>query len=433
MSNGNNIYSNRHMVSVTTLFLTVWVVLAYLSNIIVYSFSVSLLAMLVVGMAVVVMFSKHFIVKLISTVDIHFLVCWLVIFVSYIQTPRGQTLIDLLVLLAGYIIVRCYITNPNVYLVPLKILAALGIFFAVGVLLNYFMPSLFNICLGFLPSNFVSTVRAATSSSITGFTTNIGHSAGFIVVSIMAAIALLKNNGRNKHRALKCLLVLLGFALLVTGKRGHLVFIIVVVILCYLLPHRGNEKMKRYWKFFLVAASISILLVVMWDYLVTIPIFARLDETMKGLLAGEDVSSLRNSLSLWAIQIFKENPITGIGWNVYSTTVAGNVTYMTALDTHNIYLQLLCETGIIGFVIFVSFFIRMWIIAKNAYVESVRYGNDVNHVWNIVLKFAFMFQTFFLLYGFTGNPLYDYSWQIIYMFSVAICMANRYVKAYVHV
>ena len=417
-----------HSVSLMEVCLIVWVVLAFLSNIILNSFSARLLMILAFLTAVLYALFKRIIFKQFKIFDLHFFICWIIILIGYTILPQPATLMDIIILISGYVIVRCYTIDPVKYLKPIKLMIFFGIFFSVGEILNFFLPSIYNLCLGFFPSEFASAIRATASSAeqrVQGFTTNPGHSAGFIVIAIFACIAQLEDFDHRK----KIKFVITGFmfaALLLTGKRAHFLFAIIVIILCYLLPVRGKEKMKRYWKIFLVIIGVCVVTVILWDYLITIPFFARLNETLNGFLVGEDVTSARSELSLWALQIFKENPITGIGWNVYKTTVIGNATMTTALDTHNIYLQLLCETGIIGFLIFVSFFIALWIQTKNAYIDCVHSYKKENMIWSVTLKFSFMFQTFFLLYGLTGNPLYDQSWQMIYMFSTAIYMGYHY-------
>lgn len=416
-------------VSIPTVFITLWVSLAFLSNVILNSFSGRLFMVLVILTAVLYVFSKRFFLMKPTVFDLHFLTCWAVILIGYFLLPQPSTLIDITMLISGFVVVRCCSTEPEKYLTSIKIMVFFGMFFAIGVFLNYFLPSLYNLCLGFFPSGFVSAVRSASFSGgqrTSGFTTNPGHAAGFIVIAIIAVFAQLEIFKRNKKK--KFLLILLFVALLLTGKRAHLLFIVITIVLCYLLPVRGKEKMKRYWKVFVVLSALCVAVAASWDYLVTIPFFARLEDTFRGLMVGEDVSSARNALSIWAVQLFKENPVIGIGWNVYRTTVIGNATMVTALDTHNIYLQLLCETGIIGFGLFVSLFAVLWIQTKNAYIDCIQSDRGNVFIWGIALKFSFMFQTFFLLYGLTGNPLYDQSWQIIYMFSVAICIGYRYMK-----
>ena len=71
---------------------------------------------------------------------------------------------------------------------------------------------------------------------------------------------------------------------------------------------------------------------------------------------GQFDSSSEERLTLWrdALGMFKQNPITGTGFNTYE--------FMHRVgsyrDTHNYYLKVLAETGLVGIVLFL-FLLRM--------------------------------------------------------------------------
>ena len=140
---------------------------------------------------------------------------------------------------------------------------------------------------------------------------------------------------------------------------------------------------------------------------------------------NQDVSTSRFELYAWAWKLFREHPLFGIGWGMYRTTVVGNVTFRAVLDTHNIYLQLLAETGLIGFLVFVTLFLYMWIKTKNAYLECLQ--KYPQSIWKMAISFSLLYQTFFLLYGLTGNTLYDQHNQILYMISCSILASYRFI------
>ena len=81
----------------------------------------------------------------------------------------------------------------------------------------------------------------------------------------------------------------------------------------------------------------------------------------------------------------------------------GSSQYMNA---HNIYLQLLAEVGIVGLILF------LFIMAYFIYTvfKLLRAYNKKQFVTNLTMEplyFAAMFLVFFLMYGMTGNCLYD--------------------------
>ena len=87
-----------------------------------------------------------------------------------------------------------------------------------------------------------------------------------------------------------------------------------------------------------------------------------------GLASGYD--SIRKELAIASVEIFKDYPLFGVGlgnWELIAPKKASNKLFGFKLDyAHNDYLQVLAETGVIGFTLlltlvitfFVSFYIR---------------------------------------------------------------------------
>src|SRR5437879_7042228 len=72
--------------------------------------------------------------------------------------------------------------------------------------------------------------------------------------------------------------------------------------------------------------------------------------TMTYTEEGELESSAQTRVQLWedAMQLFHQNPILGTGFNTYSY-LGRTEKYR---DTHNYYLKVLVETGIVGLLVF---------------------------------------------------------------------------------
>ncbi|MDY5023460.1 MAG: hypothetical protein SPE99_13815, partial [Blautia sp.] len=105
-------------------------------------------------------------------------------------------------------------------------------------------------------------------------------------------------------------------------------------------------------------------------------------------------------------------PILGIkigGFSVYTDLFYNGV--------HNDYLQLLCETGIVGIVIFVLCNIGVF-FKTITLLKSIIYNKNT-FLCNLLL-YSFMFQVFFLTYSITGLPRFDYEINIIYLICCGI-------------
>lgn len=333
------------------------------------------------------------------------------------QTPAAG--IDVWVLLFSSFFCMSSLYDSSEYSSSMKIIVFMGAVHSFGILVQTFIPTLYRMCISFLPDQMRYIVLDSRRS---GFTTNPGFAVAFISAGIIALLALCKCERKYGTFRIGLLLTFM-LALMFTEKRANPVFLAIAIILCNLLPARGMKRMKKYWNIFMVSVTIVVLFFALKDFLVNIPFMSSIIKTIDGLVAGEDVTSMRSHLSAWAVQLFKENPIFGIGWGDYKNSVLGAVTFRTELDVHNIYLQLLCETGLFGFICFIIPIAAFWFATKNAYCRCMNEENKVPDLWKGSVYFSLAFQTFFLIYGLTGNPLYDANWQILYMFACGITLS----------
>lgn len=314
--------------------------------------------------------------------------------------------------------------KPNIFFKCFNIIDKFAVYYAFTIWIQILLPSIYKIYLDLMPANIqVQILRQQSSMAYTGFSSNLGFTAGHIVAGILLSATILKK--KDVGNTLK--LMFLPFTLFLTGKRSTFAFLVVALIAIYLVSTIGIKKVTRLMIVAIIAVLISFVLMVFQNQFSNIAVFSRIIETINGVMTGEDVSSSRSMIYLYAITLFQQSPIFGIGWGCFRKMTLGNITWVNTVEVHNIYLQLLCETGIVGFIIMI---IPMVVSLIHSY-KALRYelkNRSVTDYFNM-LQFAFAYQVFFLLYGLVENALYDYNFLIMYFLSCAIVIAyERYLR-----
>ena len=240
----------------------------------------------------------------------------------------------------------------------------------------------------------------------------------YMAISLCASFALLFAKSRKNILWKVLLLLVVLFALILTGKRGVLIFSVFAMLISYIICKKGAFANKLITVLFILS-SMSLVIYALSFYIEGIAsAFARItamfseNETL-------DVSNGRFKLYAIAWNFFKESPIMGIGWREFSKEVVNFYNQDSVLrDAHNVFLQLLCETGIIGFLIFISLFISTIIQTVQLAAKSTKGMLKLSDKTKIVLIFSLCYQAFFLAYCITGNPLYDLETVYVYIISI---------------
>lgn len=284
-------------------------------------------------------------------------------------------------------------------------------FFDRGFYLNHILP-LFEDTAGVLRNAF----KLGYMAGITGHTSSNGMFLSCAILIIASRYLAYRNK--------KDIIILFVFitALLLTGKRGHIIFIILSLYGIYYFSLTGQRATRKIPKIIgIVFLSMCLALIVMQS----IPSVSIVASRMQNFFAGED-TSVQIRFKLWnlAINGFKEHPFIGIGWHQFYSKLSYQVGSNRGFETHNVYLQLLCETGIIGFSIYISWFLFILATALNMYKKIVVQPN-AKMADKQIIGFAFAFQLFFALYCITGNPLYDWKMNVPYFMTCGIILNYR--------
>ena len=237
----------------------------------------------------------------------------------------------------------------------------------------------------------------------------------FVFITLCAILCCGALKKRKKNYIL-VLAVLSAIALMLTTKRAHLMFGTATVILTYYAAS-SEKKTTRTLRLMIIAVVALFAFSICVEY---VPQLAATFERLQS--AGEDAASTKR-FEMWAyaFDMFKENPLFGIGWGGFGYRMAD--TYLAAeaaTGAHNNYIQILCETGLVGFGVFivavgsslVNTFKNIKAVSKNIALMKYKYA----------LAVSFAVQAFTLMYAFTGNPMRDRTFHF-YAVAVAINLA----------
>ena len=125
--------------------------------------------------------------------------------------------------------------------------------------------------------------------------------------------------------------------------------------------------------------AVAAVLIIGWQTLLPVAVQERIQMTTGEAAEGQSFdSSAEARINLWedAMDLFKRNPITGSGFQTYESM--GRLGYS---DTHNYYLKVLAETGIVGFFLFLMLLwklfrsgIRLFFVTEDPFWKGLSLG-----------------------------------------------------------
>ena len=193
-------------------------------------------------------------------------------------------------------------------------------------------------------------------------------------------------------------------ALLLTGKRGQLLACVIAILGTLIIKAKPNIK-RILWVLVILLIPLYITIIFSCDLIPDI-----------SFIFDNDATSGRTALYYRAIELFMQNPLWGNGWASYR--YLSNMVYLNNhYEVHNVYLQLLAETGVIGFLIFIIIFGKILWTCVNTYHKI--HDDDTSSF----LAISIAGQSFMLIYSLTGNVLYDQLYLIAYAVFCAMGLA----------
>lgn len=244
-------------------------------------------------------------------------------------------------------------------------------------------------------------------AGITGQTgTNAFYLAVFIGIVVCSLTALPQQ--KNTKFVLLCAAIVAFVALIATQKRGPLLFSVIgIVIVLFILYVKRNKDIFR---FTILITLFSVMIAILLVY----TSYGQI--VVNRFLYGSygDISSNRFPMYILMWKGFMEQPIMGHG--IASTSVL--VQDLGKSTGHNIYLQSLYDIGIFGTICLLIYMYKS-IERTIRMISDCSYKKRASDLVYYLLISLYL-QTFILLYGLTGNPIYDHFQFFIYMIACAI-------------
>lgn len=290
-----------------------------------------------------------------------------IIFCCLLYTIRPSR--DLMEILLGFFFIFGVITSITTWIS----------FFSPDVYTRYFIP--------LLPkaSQAEALINFLRANNRMGLTTHYSHNAYYILLAILSEIYRYFKTKSKKE------LVWIAFfisTMLIVGKRGHAIFFLAAFVLSYFIFYK--VKMKTILRLLGISVvAIVFVAILIWFIPGANFLFERF------VLASNDSSDtmqIRFDMYKDVWNLFKNNGYLPIGWAQYASS-----TNYSHPGVHNDYVQLFCETGILGF---------GFIIGSNIAIlaKSIKFARSYRDGFSFVIL---IFNIFYLLYSFTGLPHFD--------------------------
>lgn len=291
--------------------------------------------------------------------------------------------------------------------------------FIFSMYLELLAPSLFASFFGFLD---LGSNRSAVVVDNGGAISGLAYEKGYAAFLCNMGLGVLFAKLFVKGFALTRLLQIVGVfaALMMTGKRT-LFLIPVMGLIVFALFFSKKHK-------FSIALGLSFALVM--SLAVADSLIPQVSLVFDRLFADNgDLLSGRQVIWTYAMQMFESSPLIGRGFLSFNSYInAHGFRYYGLLwnyQAHNVYLQLLAELGIVGFLLFV---ILLFTLAFGL-IRSFLIWKDTQGAEPVILLTAVYWVMLIAVYSLTGNTIY-YSCQLVVLgICIAMYQTFRYKKA----
>lgn len=249
-----------------------------------------------------------------------------------------------------------------------------------------------------LTNDVYETVQYATGNNYYSGISAGPASAGLFATILIGIVTSEFITGKEKKEKLVFLFIIGVLALIFSKKRAFVVAVIasilMIILLCEKVKNNNKKIVEKLFIFVVLILIVIAALGVMPQTQIIIDRFFNNDR----MLSGRE--TMYDDMMKW----FNDNKLFGVG--------LGQAEAAFGYGGHNIYLQMLAECGIIGSIIY-------FIYLLGIYIQNINIVKKYKLI-DVRIMFSIFIATTLFLYGLTGNPIYDYSYLVFFMYSLAI-------------
>ena len=379
------------------------------------------LALLLISPAII---NRDFNLRRLTMIDLLWLPVLLVIVINIMLVDYSEHLHYLFFYSAGFAFLILAKVDLEEFRPAFSLVTIMALVYACGSIAQYFFTESFNQFV----FNFTTTYsqesieRLVDGNYYPGF--GFGRkaiAAGYMAMA-MGLIFSFWSDGKHKLKLNLELVIFLVFlfGLVITGKRSILLWSLVAMPITFIVLGQGRERVKRIMVALGAGIGALVLLFVALQVAGHLPFLVRLDEMVSNLLQGSPPESWAVRFGLYrdAWLLFLEKPLFGIGWFQFQ------VFDIRDHHVHNVYLQVLTEMGLTGFIIVMAALFYPYYLTYRAIGRIKIAPERFAPIWRVGMVYSFYYQTFFLLNCLSDNPFFEVTYQLFYI--VALALVNSF-------
>lgn len=293
-----------------------------------------------------------------------------------------------------------------------------AVFIAATVLLSAFSTNLFLCLFGWLlgpgGSGSASFLKRASLGQYAGGAAEIAEAAVICNYGIAVCYAKIFSGKVIKSKDIFAMVILF-LGLILTTKRTLFLISILLIPFLILFTQKNISKKIKWISLFIIFGTILFIL------MVNVP---QLSKILERFAETDNYSDMGGRAVLWQIskEMFANSKLFGQGYGSYNTYAYDwGFRFMGqkwVSNGHNIYLQLLGEMGILGFIIIIGSLVLIFIKT----LIGLKSSDEVEDKESLI--FCVYIQIMFFIYGITGNvllyPQQVMMWVIAIAYSLSI-------------